>query len=77
MKADPAIRYAYVEFAEPSIVQNALVLNESMFRDRLLSVKEKRTNVPGMTRGRGRGRGAGGGRGGRGFHPYSRGGRGR
>lgn len=31
-------RYAYVEFAEPSIVQNALVLNESMFRGRLLMV---------------------------------------
>lgn len=31
-------RYAYVEFAEPSIVQNALVLNDSMFRGRLLSV---------------------------------------
>ena len=29
-------RYAYVEFAESSIVQNALVLNESMFRGRLL-----------------------------------------
>ncbi|WVQ78557.1 hypothetical protein IAT38_000643 [Cryptococcus sp. DSM 104549] len=60
--------YAYVEFAEPSIVQNALVLNDSMFRGRLLSVKEKRTNVPGMNatnrgRGRGRGRGYGGYRG--------------
>ncbi|OCF45402.1 polyadenylate-binding protein 2 [Kwoniella heveanensis CBS 569] len=30
--------YAYVEFAEPSIVQNALVLNDSMFRGRLISV---------------------------------------
>ncbi|ORY28275.1 hypothetical protein BCR39DRAFT_535240 [Naematelia encephala] len=54
--------YAYVEFAEPSIVQNALVLNESMFRGRLLQVKEKRTNIPGLNmtnRGRGRGRGRG------------------
>nr|XP_019013737.1 polyadenylate-binding protein 2 [Kwoniella pini CBS 10737]OCF52518.1 polyadenylate-binding protein 2 [Kwoniella pini CBS 10737] len=67
--------YAYVEFAEPSIVQNAVVLNESMFRGRLITVKEKRTNLPGMNmtnRGRGRGRGGfrgfrgGGFRGGRG-----------
>ncbi|KAI9637930.1 uncharacterized protein MKK02DRAFT_42309 [Dioszegia hungarica] len=66
--------YAYVEFAEPSIVQNAVVLNDSMFRGRLLSVKEKRTNVPGMNmtnRGRGRGRGRGG------FRPYRARGRGR
>jgi hypothetical protein len=55
-----------VEFADPSVVQNALVLNDSMFRGRLLSVKEKRTNVPGMNRGRGRGRGRGGFR----YSPY-------
>ncbi|KAK1925062.1 hypothetical protein DB88DRAFT_487777 [Papiliotrema laurentii] len=64
--------YAYVEFADPTIVANALVLHESTFRGRPLQVKEKRTNVPGMNRGRGRGRG----RGQRGYHPY-RGGRGR
>lgn len=55
-------RYAYVEFAEPAIVQNALVLNESSFCGRIITVKEKRTNVPGMSmtnRGRGRGRGRG------------------
>ncbi|EIW70038.1 polyadenylate-binding protein 2 [Tremella mesenterica] len=63
--------YAYVEFAEPSIVQNALVLNDSMFRGRLLSVREKRTNIPGMNRGRGRGRGF------RGFRPFRSRGRGR
>ncbi|EAL22671.1 hypothetical protein CNBB1200 [Cryptococcus deneoformans B-3501A] len=71
--------YAYVEFAEPSIVQNALVLNESMFRGRMLQVKEKRTNVPGMNmtnRGRGRGRGRGGFRA-RGFGGYRGRGRGR
>ncbi|WRT67340.1 uncharacterized protein IL334_004310 [Kwoniella shivajii] len=57
--------YAYVEFAEPSIVQNALVLNESMFRSRLITVREKRTNLPGMNMtNRGRGRGRGGFRGG-------------
>ena len=30
--------YAYVEFAEPSIVQNAVVLNESTFKGRLINV---------------------------------------
>ncbi|ORY78381.1 hypothetical protein BCR35DRAFT_266693, partial [Leucosporidium creatinivorum] len=75
--------YAYVEFAEPSLVANAVLLNETMFRGRLLKVTPKRTNVPGMSaRGRGRGgRGRGGYRGGYqghgGFSPYSRGGRGR
>ncbi|KAJ5946685.1 hypothetical protein N7454_003524 [Penicillium verhagenii] len=70
--------YAYVEFSEPSLVAQALVLNESVFRGRNL----KRTNLPGMTRGRGRGRGGPRGRGpfrgyrgayrgrGRGFAPY-------
>ncbi|KAJ6103116.1 hypothetical protein N7486_005543 [Penicillium sp. IBT 16267x] len=73
--------YAYVEFAEPSLVAQALVLNESVFRGRNLKVTPKRTNLPGMTRGRGRGRGGrgrgpfrgfrGGYRGrGRGFAPY-------
>lgn len=38
LRADQRGSYAYVEFAEPSIVQNALVLNESMFRGRLLMV---------------------------------------
>jgi len=58
--------YAYVEFTEPSLVAQALVLNESLFHGRNLKVVPKRTNVPGMTgrggyRGRGhslRGRGA-------------------
>ncbi|KAI4095485.1 MAG: hypothetical protein LQ348_003553 [Seirophora lacunosa] len=62
--------YAYVEFTEPNLVAQALVLNESMFRGRNLKVVPKRTNVPGMTRG-GRG-GRGGPRGGRGG--YMRGG---
>ncbi|GAA5891570.1 hypothetical protein JCM5296_004261 [Sporobolomyces johnsonii] len=73
--------YAYVEFAEPSLVANAVLLNESMFRGRLLKVVPKRTNLPGMSaRGRGRGRGRGGYRGGYqghgGYSPYARGGRG-
>lgn len=49
--------YAYVEFAEPSLVAQALVLNESVFRGRNLKVVPKRTNLPGMARGRGRGGG--------------------
>lgn len=58
--------YAYVEFTDPSYVAQALVLNESEFRGRNIKVVPKRTNLPGMTRGRG-GRGGGaGGRGGRG-----------
>ncbi|KAL5341720.1 RNP domain protein [Aspergillus crustosus] len=58
--------YAYVEFAEPSLVAQALVLNESVFRGRNLKVVPKRTNLPGMASrgGRGRGRGRGYGRGG-------------
>ncbi|KFY49971.1 hypothetical protein V496_09680 [Pseudogymnoascus sp. VKM F-4515 (FW-2607)] len=53
--------YAYVEFTEPAFVAQALVLNESLFRGRNLKVDPKRTNIPGMTRGRGRGRGGRGG----------------
>ena len=65
--------YAYVEFTEPSLVNEALVLDNSVFRSRNLKVVPKRTNLPGMTRG-GRGgprggRGGGGGYGGRGG-PY-------
>lgn len=61
--------YAYVEFADASSVANAMVMNESLFRARLIKVTPKRTNVPGMAaRGRGRGRGGGGYRGGFGGH---------
>ncbi|RDW61046.1 hypothetical protein BP5796_02393 [Coleophoma crateriformis] len=77
--------YAYVEFSEPTLVAQALVLNESVFKGRNLKVVPKRTNLPGMTRGRGgfgRGRGRGGfGRGGYpprgGYRGGYRGGRGR
>ena len=58
------IRYAYVEFTEPSLVAQALVLNESILKGRNIKVTPKRTNVPGMSRGRGRG----GFPRGRGFH---------
>ncbi|KAI9805561.1 MAG: poly(A) binding protein Pab2 [Sarcosagium campestre] len=57
--------YAYVEFSEPALVAQALVLNESVFRGRNLKVVPKRTNLPGMTRGGRGGRGAA--RGGRGY----------
>ncbi|KFH40681.1 Polyadenylate-binding protein-like protein [Hapsidospora chrysogenum ATCC 11550] len=62
--------YAYVEFTEPSLVAQALVLNESVFKGRNIKVTPKRTNIPGMSRGRGRG-GFGRGRGfrGGGFPP--------
>lgn len=56
--------YAYVEFTEPSLVAQALVLNESVFKGRNIKVTPKRTNIPGMSRGRGRGGGFRGGRGG-------------
>ncbi|KAF3044831.1 hypothetical protein E8E12_010987 [Didymella heteroderae] len=62
--------YAYVEFTEPSLVSEALVLDNSQFRNRNLKVVPKRTNMPGMTRGgRGGPRGGRGGFGGRGG-PY-------
>nr|XP_023907845.1 polyadenylate-binding protein 2-like [Quercus suber] len=73
--------YAYVEFTEPNLVTQALVLNESVFRGRNIKVVPKRTNLPGMTRG-GRGGGGGGprgsrgGRGGYGGPPMYGGGRG-
>jgi len=65
--------YAYVEFTEPSLVAQALVLNESVFKGRNIKVTPKRTNIPGMSRGGGRG-GRGGFRGGRGYLAGGRGG---
>ncbi|KAL2162421.1 hypothetical protein VTH06DRAFT_7334 [Thermothelomyces fergusii] len=68
--------YAYVEFSEPQLVAQALVLNDSVFKGRNIKVEPKRTNIPGMSRGRGRGGFRGGGRGfygGRGGY-YPRGG---
>ncbi|KAK0742870.1 hypothetical protein B0T18DRAFT_413954 [Schizothecium vesticola] len=64
--------YAYVEFTEPSLVAQALVLNESVFKGRPIKVVPKRTNIPGMARGGRGGRGGFRGRGafgGRGFTP--------
>ena len=39
-------RYAYVEFAEPSLVAQALVLNESVFRGRNLKVSTPHMLAP-------------------------------
>jgi len=63
--------YAYVEFSEPSLVSQALVLNDSHFKGRQLKVVPKRTNVPGFGARGGRGRGGmrGGYRGRGGFPP--------
>jgi len=74
--------YAYVEFADPTFIETAMSLNESLFKGRLIKITPKRTNVPGLGRGRGRGgfRGnyRGGGRGGYyGYQPYRARGRGR
>lgn len=77
--------FAYVEFAEQASVTNAMVLNESLFRNRQLMVTAKRTNKPVWQREgaapRGRGRGRGGYRGGYtprgGYAPYRGRGRGR
>ncbi|GME84322.1 unnamed protein product [Ambrosiozyma monospora] len=72
--------FAYIEFADPASVKNALELNESLFKGRMLKVIVKRTNLPGFSRGGGRGRGRGRGgfrgrfrgraRGRGGFRPY-------
>lgn len=59
--------FAYVEFLEVDAVSNAIMLDNTELRGRQLKVVQKRTNVPGMKRGRGRG-----GRGG--YSPYGRGG---
>ena len=59
-------RFAYIEFADKSAVDNALILNNTEFRGRALKIMHKRTNMPsfvmaaarGGYRGRGSGRGA-------------------
>ncbi|KAI1093153.1 hypothetical protein F5B19DRAFT_491704 [Rostrohypoxylon terebratum] len=61
--------YAYVEFTEPSLVAQALVLNDSVLKGRNIKVTPKRTNIPGLSRGRG-GRGGRGGFGGPGRGGY-------
>lgn len=61
--------FAYVEFLEADAVDNAIMLDNSELRGRQIKVMRKRTNVPGLKRGRGRGRGRGPPRG-RGYYGY-------
>ncbi|KAH0475678.1 MAG: uncharacterized protein KVP18_005027 [Porospora cf. gigantea A] len=42
--------YAYIEFNEPESATKALELNDSELRGRQLKVREKRTNIPGVTK---------------------------
>ncbi len=46
--------FAYIEFAEEDAVKHATILDGTTFRQRKIKVVAKRTNVPGMGRGRGR-----------------------
>lgn len=41
-------RYAYVEFTEPNLINNALVLNDSVFRGRNLKVRFVLSVLPGI-----------------------------
>ncbi|XP_031561997.1 polyadenylate-binding protein 2-B-like [Actinia tenebrosa] len=67
--------FAYVEFADKESVNNAVALEDSLFKGRQIKVSAKRTNRPGISttnRGRGRGRGFRGGGGMGGFYqPYN------
>ncbi|KAF1764324.1 hypothetical protein GCK72_004271 [Caenorhabditis remanei] len=56
--------YAYIEFESSASVENAIVMNGSIFRDRKIVVTSKRTNKPGMGATRGRCGAFRGGRGG-------------
>ena len=40
-----------MEFVDENSVQNAVLLNDSLFRGRQLKVNAKRTNVPGFNKG--------------------------
>ncbi|KAK0424280.1 hypothetical protein QR680_008589 [Steinernema hermaphroditum] len=41
--------FAYIEFIDKEGMQNALALNESIFRERQIKVSAKRTNLPGIS----------------------------
>lgn len=63
--------FAYLEFADKSMVETAVTLNDSLFKGRQIKVTAKRTNRPGISstdRGFPRGRGRGSGRGFRGYY---------
>merc|ERR1719194_239323 len=56
--------FAYIEFAEEHTVNNAQLLNDSLFRGRQLKVVAKRTNIPGFNaKGKPKGKGKGKGKG--------------
>ena len=58
--------FAYIEFADKEAVENALLLNDSVFKGRELKVAVKRVNLPGKGgkgKGKGKGRGWGTGKG--------------
>eukprot|EP00375_Theileria_parva_P000438 XP_763107.1 hypothetical protein [Theileria parva strain Muguga] len=42
--------YAYVEFSNEDAVNNAIMLNESLFKERIIKVIPKRKNIPGFNR---------------------------
>merc|ERR1719293_392199 len=44
--------YAYIEFEDEQAVENSLLLNGSLFRGRQLKVVQKRTNIPGFSKGK-------------------------
>jgi len=46
--------FAYMEFSDEAGVQNACLLNDSLFRGRQLKVIAKRTNLPGFNKGKGK-----------------------
>jgi len=67
--------FAYIQFNNNDDVENAQLLDGTEFKQRILKVAPKRTNIPGFNRGgrggwRGRGRGRGRGRRGRGRGRY-------
>lgn len=59
--------FAYIEFADPAHVANATALNESLFKNRVIKVASKRTNLPSFMRGNSVGGGSGGRNSSRGF----------
>ncbi|EPR58320.1 RNA recognition motif-containing protein [Toxoplasma gondii GT1] len=49
--------YAYIEFNSEAAVQNAILLSDTVFKQRQIKVVAKRKNIPGFARGRGGWRG--------------------